>query len=79
MIRLRYQRFIAGLTQAQLAEKAGIARETVSRIERSERFPTPRVAALLAEAVGMPVEDWMDIAEPVSQRKINFFPPSLRR
>jgi putative transcriptional regulator len=50
------RRFIAGLTQADLAERAGISRDTISRLERGEH-PRLVTARALARALGTPVGD----------------------
>ena len=48
-------RIASGLTQAELAERAGLARETVSRIEGGHA-PNLRTARALATALGWPVD-----------------------
>jgi transcriptional regulator with XRE-family HTH domain len=48
-------RFRSGLTQEELAERAGIARESVSRLERGG-MPQFTTAAALARALGVPVD-----------------------
>ena len=45
------------LSQEQLAVKAGIARSTISSIERNYRSPTGYSLFALAEGLGMAVED----------------------
>ena len=47
----------AGLTQAQLAARAGANVTTVVKLEREERAPSLRMAVALAEAIGVSVED----------------------
>ena len=49
---LRYSR---GLTQAQLAERAHISRETVSRLERGAT-PHLKTARTIAATLGFPVD-----------------------
>lgn len=48
-------RISEGLTQAALAERAGVARETVSRVEGGHA-PNLRTAWALARALGWPVD-----------------------
>lgn len=55
--RLRTERRARGLTQAELAERAGIALETVSRIEQGHTRPTIRTLDKIAGALGIPVRD----------------------
>jgi transcriptional regulator with XRE-family HTH domain len=48
----------AGLTQEELARRAGLDQSTVSRLETGSRTsPLPLVARALAEALGVRVED----------------------
>lgn len=49
--RLREKRSQLGLTQEELAEKAGIARQTVSGIEAGQYGPSLVVALRLAQAL----------------------------
>jgi transcriptional regulator with XRE-family HTH domain len=49
-------RHARGWTQKVTAERAGIAAETVSRIERGHESPQPRTASKLSTALGVPVE-----------------------
>lgn len=53
---LAVHRFSAGMTQAQLAERAGISRTAVANIERGEHGARPLTAKALAAALGVPVE-----------------------
>lgn len=54
---LRRQRESAGLTQAELAERAGIGERTVSNLERGiNTSPYPSTVRLLADALGLPEE-----------------------
>ena len=43
------------LTQAQLAEKVGVHKMTISRLERGDRQPSMRMLQRLAKALGVPV------------------------
>lgn len=60
---IRHHRDRAGLTQADLAEKAGIASETVSRIERGSLAPSFETLADFATALGVDVRDFFEIAD----------------
>jgi len=51
---LRLLRQRQALTQAQLAEKAGVTAATVARCERNERQPNMSTLAKLAKALGVP-------------------------
>jgi transcriptional regulator with XRE-family HTH domain len=48
---VRTHRKAAGLTQAELAEKAGLAFETISRVESGREPPSLRTATGLADAL----------------------------
>ena len=52
---IRARRRAAGLTQAVVAERAGVHAVTVSLVERGKRQPSLGVAFRLAEAVGADV------------------------
>jgi transcriptional regulator with XRE-family HTH domain len=54
---MRRYRMLAGLTQAELAERAGIADATVSRIERGRLTPSVRLAERIASALDLAVDD----------------------
>jgi transcriptional regulator with XRE-family HTH domain len=61
--RLRVLRAERGLTVRQAAELSGVAKETISQVERGERHPYDRTLAKLAHAYEVPVEDLLE--EPV--------------
>jgi putative transcriptional regulator len=46
----------AGLTQPQLAEKVGVSRPTIARIEAGGHSPSVQVALAIARELGEPVE-----------------------
>lgn len=50
---IKVQRIAAGLTQAELADAAGISRKTVSNLERGCFNPGRRTAKALAVALGV--------------------------
>ncbi len=70
--RLRQLRIEAGLTQAQLAERAGVADATLSRIERNRLNPSVRLARELARALGAKVDALFDAGERPAKK------PALR-
>lgn len=55
-IRLREVRLAAGLTQADLAERAGVSRKTVNTVENGVFTPSVLVALSLAQALDVSVE-----------------------
>lgn len=53
--RLKEARFAARLTQTELAEKAGVKRQSVSYYEMGEKVPEPETMVALAKALGQPI------------------------
>jgi transcriptional regulator with XRE-family HTH domain len=61
----RYRR-AAGLTQVELAERAGVAQSTIVMIERSQiAEPRPGTLRSLAEALGIEIIDLLDDIEEI--------------
>ena len=54
---LRVQRAIRDLTQADLAERAGITRASVNAIEAGRMVPSIYLALKIAHALGVTVDD----------------------
>lgn len=54
--RLKEIRTAAGLTQAELAERAGVSRETINTVENGVFIPSTRLAVTLARALGTTVK-----------------------
>ena len=52
---LKAARKSAGLTQEELAQKCGMAKQNISRYENSEREPNIRTAKIIADALGIPL------------------------
>jgi transcriptional regulator with XRE-family HTH domain len=55
--RIARQRRVVGLTQAELAERAEVQPETVSRIERGRHNPSLGLLILLAEALDLELHE----------------------
>jgi transcriptional regulator with XRE-family HTH domain len=66
--RLRQARIDAGLTQAELAERAGVADATLSRIERSRLVPSIALTTRIAAAIGMSVDALVATSAPSSTK-----------
>jgi predicted ATPase/DNA-binding XRE family transcriptional regulator len=67
--RLRRLREAAGLTQEELAERAGISAKAVSALERGERQrPYPHTVRALADALGLSEDDRAVLAESMPGR-----------
>ena len=78
---VRDQRRARGLTQAALAEAAGIARQTLSAIEAGRLTPSTAVALALARALGVGLEAlfWLDDPAPlVAEVEGDAPPPGTR-
>lgn len=54
---LKEVRTAAGLTQAELAERAGVSRKTINTVENGVFVPSTTLALLLARTLGVRVED----------------------
>ncbi len=52
-----------GLTQAQLAQAAGVSRKTINTIENSVFIPSTVLALRLARVLEVPVEDIFELQE----------------
>lgn len=59
---LRVQRALRDLTQADLAELAGITRVSVNAIEGGRMIPSVLLALKLARALGVAVDDLFSLA-----------------
>ena len=59
--RLRFDR--EELSQQQLAEMVGVSRQTIVSIERGDYAPSVKLALLLAEKLGVTVEDLFTLEE----------------
>jgi putative transcriptional regulator len=54
---LKDVRTAAGLTQAELAERAGVSRKTINTVENGVFVPSTTLALTLARTLGVTVED----------------------
>jgi DNA-binding XRE family transcriptional regulator len=57
--RLKALRKWRGLTQSELADRAGVTQGFLSDLEARRRMASPETAAKLAETLGVPL-DWID-------------------
>jgi len=55
--RLKKYRQMKELTQGQLAEKVGVRRETIMRLEKAQYNPSLRLAVEISRAVDAPIEE----------------------
>lgn len=63
LARLRQWRERKAFSQQELAERAGISRAALSRIESGQAEPHPRTVRKLAHALGVQPEDLMNIED----------------
>lgn len=57
---MRQARAAAGLTQKELAELAGVQRETVNHAERGKHLPGAETLARIARALDVPIDSLFD-------------------
>lgn len=55
--KVKYYRNQMKLTQAELADKVDVSRNTISSIERQEYIPSVIVALKISKTLGIPVEE----------------------
>jgi putative molybdopterin biosynthesis protein len=60
---LKHLRLKAGLQQKELAERAGVSRQTLSAVEAGESVPATSIALQLARVLGCRVEDIFSLSE----------------
>ena len=53
---LKKYRQIKGFTQEQLAEKVGVRRETIMRLEKAQYNPSLKLVVDISRAVAAPIE-----------------------
>jgi transcriptional regulator with XRE-family HTH domain len=66
--RLRHERDARGWALAELAERSGVAKATISKIERAEASPTAVILVRLASAFGLTLAGLMARAEERQDR-----------
>ena len=67
---VRTFRIKRGWSQAQLAEKSGVTRQTINSLEKGRSVPSLRLALRLGQALGKPV------AELICLERIELAPPA---
>ena len=55
--RLKKYRLLKDLTQEQLAEKVGVRRETIMRLEKAQYNPSLKLAMDISRIVEAPIEE----------------------
>lgn len=68
--RVRQLRLAGGFTQAELAERSGMATQAVSRIERGERSPTLETLDKLSAALGVTLGELADVAQSLPRPRV---------
>jgi transcriptional regulator with XRE-family HTH domain len=65
MLTLREARQLRRMSQQSLADRAGVARVTVSQIELGKSDPRPHIARRLSQALGYQPQDIIEFREAV--------------
>jgi transcriptional regulator with XRE-family HTH domain len=65
MLTLREARQLRHMSQQSLADRAGVARVTVSQIELGKSGPRPHIARRLSQALGYQPEEIAEFSEAV--------------
>lgn len=60
---IRIERAIKNITQAELAEKVGVSRQTINTIESNKYIPSTLLALKIARVFGKGVEDIFSLRE----------------
>jgi transcriptional regulator with XRE-family HTH domain len=76
---LRDHRRAAGMTQSELAERAGLAFETVSRLESGREPPSLRSIVAMAEALGTSLDAIVTPGDEPPKVASNDLPIEMRR
>lgn len=61
--RLKIERAIANLTQAELAEKIAVSRQTINAIEAGKFVPSTVLALKLSRLFGKPVNEIFELED----------------
>ena len=61
--KLKLERIKAGLTQEQLAEKSGLSRNSIQKIETGKVSPTVETLEKLALAFNMDFQTFVDVSK----------------
>jgi putative transcriptional regulator len=69
IVHLKRHRVEREMTQEELAERAGVTRQTILSIERGRYRPSIEIALRLARLFGVPVESLFELDEPARAGK----------
>ena len=69
---IRKIRIEKGWSQGQVAQKTGVARQTINAIENDRSLPTLKLALKLAQAFGKPVEELFQLEKEKARRESPF-------
>lgn len=60
MVDLRLERIARGMTQSDLAERAGVSQAYIAMIERGRRKPGLKLIRRLSDVLSIPAVDFLD-------------------
>ena len=63
--RIRTIRKLQKISQNELSSRSGLNKATLCRLENGQRIPTAQTLIKLANALGVPATDFMDIHAPI--------------
>ncbi|MDR3071928.1 MAG: helix-turn-helix transcriptional regulator [Clostridiales Family XIII bacterium] len=68
-LKLKSMRALLDLTQAELAERVGVSRQTINAIEKGEYNPTIKLCTAICKTLGKTLNDifWEDDNDEQSQ------------
>lgn len=68
---IRTLRFFAGeMTQQELAEKAGVSRQTIIAVEAGKYSPSLELAFRISEAFGVPITEVFGVEKQTEREKV---------
>ena len=60
---IKVQRAIHSLTQAELAERSKVSRQTINAMELGKYVPSTVLSLRLSKIFGVPVNEWFNLEE----------------
>ena len=70
--RIRYTRWVSGMSQDELARRIGICRETLRSYEAGLARPSTELLFSIADAQSVPVSHYFEMPENLADEKAEF-------